>query len=369
MKTNVKLLALTALAASMAIVSCNKVGTPDEPGVPKSVTIKLSNVVPGTRSAGGSQISHGTPVTLNNFQVFFTDGNLLYVPKDVDNINDAETFFDGTSGSVPTEAKFHFLPAQVSDVVVIGNLTAEIEVEDGVTTLASLDQTLSIEDQQDIDNLTLYDKQKLKVSGNSHEDEYSHDTPVYTAALELKPRIARLYIKDFTYTVTSDASVYKTLEMLKIAINNYYGEATLVKVTGADLQAQEINESTVWNWFSGFPGPGWFWDDLSEITLTATTANVPVTKDAGGLYYHFFVTENDGKVPQLVLQCNSNGEPQYLATLNFKDELGAPIKWKNGYIYEMSFAFTDEQLSHPDKCVDITVTPVEWQVETVIPEF
>lgn len=367
MRTNVKLLAMTALAASLAIVSCNKVGTPDEPGVPKSVTIKLSNVVPGTRSAGGSQISNGTPVTLNNFQVFFTDGNLLYVPKDVDNINDAETFFDGTSGSVPTEAKFHFLPAQVSDVVVIGNLTAEIEVEDGVTTLASLDQTLSIEDQQDIDNLTLYATAPLTLSGEAHTPD--HDTPVYTADLELAPRIARLYIKDFSYTVKSDASVYKTLEMLKIAINNYYGEATLVDVTGADLQAQEINESTVWNWFSGFTGPGWFWDDLSGITLTATTANVPVTEDAGGLYYHFFVDKLASKVPQLVLQCNSNGEPQYLATLNFKDELGAPIEWKNGYIYEMSFAFTDEQLSHPDKCVDITVTPVEWQVETVIPEF
>ena len=39
---NVKFLALAAVAASMTLVGCNKTLTPEETGVPKSVTIKLA---------------------------------------------------------------------------------------------------------------------------------------------------------------------------------------------------------------------------------------------------------------------------------------------------------------------------------------
>ncbi len=368
MKMNLKFFALAAVAVSVTLVSCNKTQTVSLPGTPKSVTIKLSNVVPGTRSMGGEQIAAGTKVTLNDFQVFFTDGTTLYLPKNIDNTDYAETYFDGTGG-VPTEASFHFLPAQVTSVVVIGNIGSKITVENGVTALSELqNRELEIAGQQDIDNLTLYSGvQQLQLASDaSHMD--AHDTPVYTADLTLAPRIARLFVKDFTYSVKSDASVYKTLEMLKMAINNYYGKTTLGG-SESELTSQEINTSTVWNWFSGFTDSAWNWDDLSSIKVTVTAANTPVSVEAGGLYYHFFVDDDKPQVPQLVLQCVSDDEPQYLATLNFKDSDGEPIAWENGYIYEMSFSFTDEQLSHPDKCVDITVNPVEWQVVTVTPEF
>ena len=189
---------------------------------------------------------------------------------------------------------------------------------------------------------------------------------VFEADLKVVPRIARIFITDFSYTYTTDGSAYKSLTLQKIALNNYYAANTLATQAVSDLQATAISDATAWDWLAGHSTPSWDWDDLSTITLTPTAANTAVTAESKH-YYHFFV--GSGAVPQLVLQCKSADDtPLYLATSGFKVG-GNDVTWQNGYIYELSFAFDDEDLTSPDKCVDITVTPHEWQVETITPEF
>ena len=364
---NVKFLALAAVAASMTLVGCNKTLTPEETGVPKSVTIKLANVVPGTRSAGGEQIAEGTAVTLTSFQIFFSDGTNLYTAKQADGTTDAVQYFSGADVAGNLEGSYHFLPSAVNKVIVVGNYGSQITE----TTEAKLDLALSIADEQDINNLTLYAESGLTpVADDDNDHSGNHDdgsaSAVFEADLKVVPRIARIFITDFSYTYTTDGSAYKSLTLQKMALNNYYAANTLATQAVSDLQATAISDATAWDWLAGHSTPSWDWDDLSTITLTPTAANTAVTKESKH-YYHFFV--GSGAVPQLVLQCKSADDtPLYLATSGFKVG-GNDVTWQNGYIYELSFAFDDEDLTSPDKCVDITVTPHEWQVETITPEF
>lgn len=362
---NVKFLALAAVAASMTLVGCNKTLTPEETGVPKSVTIKLANVVPGTRSAGGEQIAEGTAVTLTSFQIFFSDGTNLYTAKQADGTTDAVQYFSGADVAGNLEGSYHFLPSAVNKVIVVGNYGSQITE----TTEAKLDLALSIADEQDIDNLTLYAESGLTpVADDDHSGDHvdGSASAVFEADLKVVPRIARIFITDFSYTYTTDGSAYKSLTLQKIALNNYYAANTLASQAVSDLQATAISDATAWDWLAGHSSPSWDWDDLSTITLAPTAADTPVTAESKH-YYHFFV--GNGTVPQLVLQCKSSDDtPLYLATSGFKLG-GNDVTWQNGYIYELSFAFDDEDLTSPDKCVDITVTPHEWQVETITPEF
>lgn len=362
---NVKFLALAAVAASMTLVGCNKTLTPEETGVPKSVTIKLANVVPGTRSAGGEQIAEGTAVKLNSFQIFFSDGTNLYPAKQSDGVTDAVQYFSGADVAGNLEGSYHFLPSAVNKVIVVGNYGSKITE----TTEAKLNLALSIADEQDIEDLTLYAESGLTpVTGNDHSSDHTDGSAsaVFEADLKVVPRIARIFITDFSYTYTTDGSAYKSLTLQKIALNNYYAANTLATQAVSDLQATAISDATAWDWLAGHSDPSWDWDDLSAITLTPTAANTAATAESKH-YYHFFV--GSGAVPQLVLQCKSADDtPLYLATSGFKVG-GNDVTWQNGYIYELSFAFDDEDLTSPDKCVDITVTPHEWQVETITPEF
>lgn len=366
---NVKFLALAAVAASMTLVGCNKTLTPEEPGVPKSVTIKLANVVPGTRSAGGEQIAEGTAVTLNSFQIFFSDGTNLHPAKQADGTTAAVQYYTGADVTGNLTGSYHFLPSAVNKVIVVGNHS-----QLNVTTEADLNLALKIADEQNIDNLTLYAESGLTPVA-ADDDDHSGDhigdmqgsaSAVFEADLKVVPRIARIFITDFSYTYTTDGSAYKSLTLQKIALNNYYAANTLATQAVGDLQATAISDATAWDWLAGHSDPSWDWDDLSTITLAPTAANTPVTAESKH-YYHFFV--GSGTVPQLVLQCKSADDtPLYLATSGFKVG-GNDVTWQNGYIYELSFAFDDEDLTSPDKCVDITVTPHEWQVETITPEF
>ena len=343
-------LMLVALAASMTFVACSKDdGVPAEQGTPKSVTINLANVVTPSRSTGGTQITDGQAVTLTKYQVFFSDGTNLYAAKDVDNQDDAQQYFDTTEGALATTGNFHFLPAAVNKVIVIGNR----EKIEGVTKEADLNIALKIADEQNADNLTLYAESGLTPKTPVHED----NNPLYEANLTLAPTIARLYIKNFSCTF-SGTPEYTSLKLQKLALNNYYTTNTLASETVGGLTNTTLTEGNVWDWFANLPS-GYHNDNL-DITLSSTSATAP----SGGLYYHIF----PGVEPQLVLRAEGDGTPLYLATKSFKSG-DAPVEWEAGKIYEMDFAFAASQFDQPDKCIDITVKTVNWVVVTVTPEF
>lgn len=348
-------LMLAALAASMLFAACSKDdGVPAEQGTPKSVTINLANVVTPSRSNGGTQIGDGDAVNLTSYQVFFSDGTDLHKAKNPDNSTDAQQYFDNSNRAVPSTGNFHFLPAAVNKVIIIGNRT-EIEA----STEAELNLALNIADEQDASKLTLYAESGLtRVSEEEDNDDiHTTDNPVYKADLTLAPTIARLYIKNFTCTFGGQPE-YNSLQIQKLALNNYYTTSTLASKTVGGVTNTVLTDANVWDWFANLP-EGFHNDNLS-ITLTSTSA----TAASGGLYYHIF----PGVEPQLVLRAEGDGTPLYLATKSFKSN-GQPVTWEAGKVYEMDFAFAATQFAQPDKCIDITVKPVNWVVVPVTPEF
>ena len=352
-------LMLVALAASMTFVACSKDdGVPDAQGTPKSVTIKLANVVTPSRSTGGAEIEPGQAVTLTKYQVFFSDGTKLYTAKEANNQDAAEQYFvTPEDGALATTGNFHFLPAAVNKVIVIGN-RAKI---DDVTTEAELNVALNITDEQNADALSLYATSALTPVSEAEDDDddeiHLKDNPVYKADLTLAPTSARLYIKNFSCTF-SGTPEYTSLKLQKLALNNYYTTNTLASETVGGLTNTTLTEANVWDWFAKLPAG--FDNDNLDISLSSTSATAP----SGGLYYHIF----PGVEPQLVLRAEGDGTPLYLATKSFKSG-DAPVVWEAGKIYEMDFAFKATDFDQPDKCIDITVKPVNWVVVPVSPEF
>ena len=242
----------------------------------------------------------------------------------------------------------------MNKVIVIGN-----HEKIDATTEAQLNIALEIAKEQNADELTLYAESGLTPVSEAEDDDVIHptDNPVYKANLTLAPTIARLYIKNFSCTF-SDTPEYTSLKIQKLALNNYYTTNTLAAKTVGGLTNTALTDANVWDWFANLPAG--FHNDNLDITLSSTSA----TATSGGLYYHIF----PGVEPQLVLRAEGDNTPLYLATKNFKSN-DKPVEWKAGTVYEMDFAFKATDFGQPDKCIDITVKPVDWVVVTVTPEF
>ena len=368
----VKSLLLLGFAASMTFVACDKneseLGGTDS-AAPKSVTINLANVAPATRSAGGEVLTANNNIQLNSYQIFFTDGTNVYQAKQADGTTPADQYFDGTS-SVPTEGSYHFLPAAVNKVILIGNHDKiEVTYVDGKATAPNFDLALAIEDEQDATALTLYDESALTAKTPEHTD----GNPLYEATLEPTPRVARLFVKSFNCEF-SQTALYNKLDLGMLALNNYYEVSTLAENTVGTLNNITVTAENVWDWLAG-KVKGEFDNDVFEgeaATDPYNTGAISLTpsdpsKTGVNLYYHVFAGTT---VPQLVLRAVGDNAPLYLPTLRFVDEESNEITdWEAGMIYEMDFNFADTDFSQPDKCIDITVTPVKWAVTTVTPEY
>ena len=88
------------------------------------------------------------------------------------------------------------------------------------------------------------------------------------------------------------------------------------------------------------------------------------------------------KVPVFVLKLVVDGQPAYLYTKRIKDSSGNPItSFQEGYIYRMSgegeagpgtdgtIEIPEEKIDPMDRCLDITVDVMSWEVALVTPEF
>lgn len=111
---------VVAISAIVA-TSCSKDDVPNVSAPQKSVKFSLENVI-STRGWDG--MISASKVQLNDCQVFFVgaDGS-LYIGKNSDGTADATQYFTSApSGPV----SFHFLPAAVQKVVVVGNYGSEL---------------------------------------------------------------------------------------------------------------------------------------------------------------------------------------------------------------------------------------------------
>lgn len=382
-------LMLTMAVAASAFAACNKQETTPVVGTNyKSVEFSLENVN-FTKSVTDQMINAGTAVGLTNFQVFFTNGSVLFEAKNADNQTAAQDFF--TKGDLTKKLVFHFLDPKVNKVVVLGNIETEIDVVDGVTTLASLEKTLQIAQQQDAQeddsNLSLYGEAPLAIKATNvvHKDAdgnaYSpdHTVDVYTADVTLVPRVARIEIVGYE-CVFSNPALYDEVTIDQVAIDGYNSTASLATGAGATLvnAVNPANQVDLFNYFKAnqSAAEAW-WFDLTEIDLTPTANKVTTPL----LAYHVFPTA----VPELLVDITTTkvtgeGEeaveiemPAYLYTDGFATSADATTPnltgLEAGKVYRLTLKFKDTDLTQQDKCVEVTVQVANWAVQTVYPIF
>lgn len=373
---------LMALAASMALVSCDKSENDLAPAdtSTKSVTVKLANVqAPVKVRSTQPAVQDDTKAKLNTFTIFFVDanGNFYegYEASDTKKENDPvdRTFTVGTDGTIPTIPTYHYIDAKVTKVIVVGNPKWTTEP---TNEKALKDLTVEIEDQQNVDQLVLIGEDPLKTNTAEKEGVDGH-TNAYIANVNLLPLVARLEVGAFFYAKVDDATEREYASMLlnHLAINNYNGTCTYGK-TPSDLQNAPINEETAWPFLENLDA-AWHNDNNMNITLDVTTTpeytyDVDVA-NTNVFAYNVFA----GTVPQLILsmtgtKADNTTAPLYLATSG----LGVTT-FEAGHVYRMDiatghnnpFKFDDGVFKSPDKCVDVTVDVIEWTVEWVTPEF
>ena len=387
MKIN-KLMLTLAVAAS-AFAACNKQETTpvvnDNMGN-KSIVMSIANVQAPTKSAGTS-IADQTQVTLNNYQVFFSDGTYLYTPKTAtaeEFTADSEypwgTFFEATAGS---EQEFHFLDNNVNRVVVVGNLDAEYPVENGKTKEADLwasFQNLNIKDQQNENDLILFGSDSdLKTTANHDSYEDQHPAPVYKALVNLMPAVARFEVTGYQYNEGADAE-YRSVVMNNQSLIGFYDSAVISSTgeTNWTIKPGTMSKEVVqYSWDDVYQSyfskltdadkAAWYYDDVNVTLAPSATATAAAPSETQNCYaYHVF----PAAVPSFIFQitakdANNIVTPMYLQT----ESLTGCAATKAGVVYQMVVKFDDSVLKAAEKCIDVEIFVHDWHVIVVTPEF
>lgn len=381
-KTIMKLskLMLSAFAAAAALVACNKVETDDvNLNQFKSVELSLANVQFMTKADAGAEIKNGDAVKVSSFQVYFTDGTSLYTPKDKDG-NDVVAYYtaaaDGSIAALAAVQNYHFLPDAVDKVIVIGNLPQNTTAK----TVADLNTTLKVAEQQAQTGLTLYAESQLVTSGQHVETTDGHTALVYKATCNLMPRVARLEVKSVGMTFNANPHLFDKVDFKKIAFVDYYENSNLATATAAaplfDLDFS--SDVPVFNYLNSLTS-SWNNDVVAGTALATNAADA--NKVSTNISYSFFPSSVK---PALVMSLDATAAgsttaaPAYVFTNNFRygsTDLSAmnfadgTLGFCPGYIYRMDFIFDESNLNHQDKCIDVTVTVDTWKVVAVTPIF
>lgn len=362
-------LMLSACVAALALASCNK--NENGPVVMdenlKSVEISLSNVQFATKGPGHTSDLSGTDLQLNTIQLFFTDGTGLYTPKMADGATDATTYLDAADAS-GENLNFHYLPAAVNKVIAIGN-SAPISA----SSLADLELEVEIGNQQDPTNLILFAESQITTKKTPNHDTApnAHETDVYTVALNLLPRVARFELNGFSCNFTTAG--ISSVEIAQVHFVDYFNTNTIRPNANSDLRAIDMtSQTTIFNHLLAHTAQDWD-NDLFDPAIQLTVANNTTAAGDINLAYNFY--PGVGAYPRFVLYLTTDGIlPSYLATTTFRTEggelLDSASDFKPGYIYRITdFAFSDTDLTHQDRCVEITLSVSKWNVVSVLPNF
>ena len=385
-------LMLSALAAAVALVACNKVDTdvPENTSL-KTVNLSFENAIL-TKGLAGDKIVAGDPVKVNNFKIILTDASYSqeYTAKaDATGTTDATFYFtDETFAAGPKEYNFHYVDHKVTKVIAVANM--------GDVTLQDIKNfTEEIADQQDQKNLVLWADAALEATGETHTVEGSDKyTEVFEASVSLKPAISRFEVDGFVINFSTTPKFNK-IEVTDIAFDHYYPTMAFstadgmfkAVATGTHIKntTDYASQADVFGWLNNTATTGWYIDRFATDAVVmvpddpATTdvfENRADTPDA--LAYHFFAGD---VVPTMVIKLLADGNPAYVYTSDFisKQTNTAITEIKGGVIYRMSAAGEVDQTGGsvpiPDdldpiqRCLDIIVDVEDWVVELVTPEF
>lgn len=385
---------LSALVAVLALVSCNKQDTTPEIKSLKTVEISLKDLL-FTKAQTDAFLTSETKVNLKDFKIFLTDGIDLIQAGEYGSTTPTYYYSTADGAVLPEKATIHFVPANVSKVVVVGNV-GDGNFGANITKLADLKATsLDIEDEQDYKDLTLYGESSLTAAGSVHNHDDGKTYNLYQASVKLAPVVARFELDGFAMVFNSDPARFSKVEVKQIALNNYYQTSTLNPLAPATV-VDKVGTVTDVNAFEFFDNnltvvgdPAWYYDALpaGDVVLeraAATGDPLAATDDmASKTSYHFFPGTD---VPQLFIELEvyaegeTLGSPSYIYSKNFKTSDGEDVTFQPGYVYRMNFKgtaqngdgdlpFEEDDINELDKCLEITVDVVEWQVVTVYPEF
>ena len=236
---------------------------------------------------------------------------------------------------------------------------------------------MDIENQQDdnLRNLVLFGTSGLTEAIVDEQDP-NHGN-FYTASVEIAPLAARVEIHNFSCDFTEGTPLYNTLDLIKVALNNYNKTCTIKgdNFTYGGLENTEINNQTAMG-FLETVAAGWHNDLLLEntqpIQLTPANPEFELVDDQTPhvvnrpYVYHVFPQSGilADNMEQMVLKVDGDGtKPLYLATKGFGQLFVA------GNVCVVSFAFKDSDFYQPEKCIEVSVTVKPWTVIPVTPSF
>ena len=385
-------LMLSAFAAAVALVACNKVETdvPESTAL-KSVKLELQNIIM-TKGLAGDKIEAGDPVVVNNFKIILTDGSYSqeYSAKTESGIEDATFYFNAeTFAAAGNEYEFHYVDHKVTKVIAVANM-GDVSLQD----IKSFKENIS--NQQNPDELVLWADADLVSTGEVHNDDQDDSyTEVYEADLGLVPVISRFEVDGFSIKF-SDTPKYNEIEVTDIAFDHYYPTVGFSTETGkfmALAQGSHIknptdyaSEADVFGWLNESSTAGWYIDRFAAdaiVMVPDDPATVDVYENRADapdpLAYHFFAGD---VVPTMVIKLLVDGNPAYVYTSDFtsKQTNSVITKIEGGKIYRMSAAgevdqtggsviIPDDKIDPIERCLDITVSVEPWVVELVTPEF
>lgn len=390
---------LMALAASMALVSCDKSENdvvPTDTSL-KSVTLTLPNITKAVGSrATGTAMQEGQ-IALKSFKVFFLAGNqcvndkLPSADKLPAGVTNPGIYFDETTVAdhvgTGNETTYHFLPAEIDKVVVVGNVDNDFEYADINKTDYSVLNDGDDNVDADDDNhpyYPLYGASPLTPkTGTPATDNEDHNN-VYVATVNLAPRVARFEIYGFEYKLDADnyntSFTFESVELEKIALANYATTYTLATGAAGTKVTAPTDGNTTWDWIDATSAP---WADAftgyslarNAKTYVNTTTAIPDTDEDGSAYtgniITYGVTESATAAtdnPELLLSFYGvNGTSKTPLYLHGKFTTAEPFA--AGKIYRVLFPIIDGAWEQPERCVELTVTVADWSIVSVIPEF
>ena len=387
-------LMLSASIAALALVSCNKQDTTPEldgPNRLKTVEVSLENVILTKSSyADAEKISAGDKIVVNDFQLFLLDGSgNEYVGKVTDGSADAQSYWDSAL-PIGGTASFHYVDPNCTKVVAVANMGKKYDSYADLLAELSTDP-IEIVDQQNPKDLVLYAEDSSFDPAGTHVDEgkdadgntVQYQQEVYKVELVLKPRISRFEVDGFSVIFQDPANPkYDEIKITQLAFQNYCETTDLITgVEGTTVTApitDFANQAAVYTWLDGITTPTPWYRDAVDVTITPATPVKDLPAD-GKLAYHAFSCD---QVPVFVIKLIVDGQPAYLYTKNLKDGSGNPItSFHEGYIYRMSgqgeagpgtdgtIEIPEEKIDPMDRCLDITVDVMSWEVALVTPEF
>ena len=377
-------LMLSASVAAIALVSCNKQDTTPESKRLRSVDISIENIVI-TKAAAGEKINAGDAVVVNDFQIFLTDAsNNEYTGKVKDGSAAAQSYWstaDLAEGAI--NAEFHYVDPNCTKVVAVANMGKQLTFAE-YQALASI----NIDDQQNSQNLVLYDAKDLVATGNQHSDPNVDGTTyvadIYKADLVMTPRVSRFEVDGFTVKFNEEPK-YQNINITQIAFQNYYPATTVKEGTESGtpvIYMQNLaNQAEVYTWLdTPVEGEVPWYRDYFDVTITPAAPTADIKDEDGNnapLAYHIFSSD---LVPVMVIKLTADGQPAYLYSKGFYKDAETPVTtFEEGKIYRMSakglvendgsIPIDEDDIDPMDRCLEITVDVVDWAVELVYPEF